>query len=149
MRLPPSNMWSPPVGANPCPHAPLSPTRCLVGPSCRCQLPSHARPSLFVLWSPRVSVDRPFARRSLCSVGPAYRNRPPLRTARAPPWMRPHQRVSRPHPTCPSLFWSRPHSLALPRSVAPPAEHPHPFSLTLRARREARRCNALKIKPCL
>jgi hypothetical protein len=46
-------------------------------------------------------------------------------------------------PASPPRVWAfsgaRPHSLALPRSVAPPAEHPRPLSLALCMRREARR----------
>jgi hypothetical protein len=45
-------------------------------------------------------------------------------------------------PASPPCVWAfsgaHPHSLALPRSVAPPVEHPRPLSLALCVRREAR-----------
>jgi hypothetical protein len=99
------------------PARPFSPSRCPLGPSYRRQLPSRAPSSLSVPWASRVSAERPFARRSLCSVCPACRKRPPNRP-RSPPWMRP------------SLFWSPPTLTRPPPLSYAPSRAPSP-SLSL------------------
>jgi hypothetical protein len=80
-RSPPSNKWPPPVGASPRPRAPLSPSRCTVGPTCQRQSPLRTTPSLAVPWAPLVNPIARSLARSLCSVGPTCRNRPPKQPA--------------------------------------------------------------------
>jgi hypothetical protein len=80
-RSPPSNKWPPPIGASPRPHAPLSPSRCPVGPTCQHQSPLCTTPSLAVPWAPLVNPTARSLTHSLCSVGPTCRNRPPEQPA--------------------------------------------------------------------
>jgi hypothetical protein len=79
-----------------------------------------------------------FARRSLCSAGPAYWTRPP-QTALALYRGRAHDSAFSGYaPTRPSLFWSLPTLTRPPRSVAPQPST-LALSLALRTRREAHR----------
>jgi hypothetical protein len=115
------------------PRAPLSPSRYPVGPSCRRQLPSRVPSSLSILWAPRVSADHPFARRSLCSVGPACRNRPP-----EPPALSAVDAPTTAHflatpPRARAFFGSHPHSPPSPAQL-----HPQPSTLALSLSRSAR-----------
>jgi hypothetical protein len=87
--------------------------------------------SLFVPRAPHVSIDYPFARCSLRSVGPVYRNRPPEPPALSAVDAPTTARFLTTLPRARAFSGARPHSLALPRLVAPPAEHPRPLSLSL------------------
>jgi hypothetical protein len=123
---PPSDSRAPPVGASPCPPRSPSPSRYPVGPSCRCQLPSRVPSYLSVMWALRVSADHPFARRSLYSVGPACRNRPP-----EPPALSAVDAPTTAHflatpPRARAFFGSHPHS-----SPSPAQLRPQPSTLAL------------------
>jgi hypothetical protein len=85
-------------------------------------------PSLAVPRAPPVSPVARSLARSLCSVGLACRNRPHS-TEDAPTTVR----FPATPPRAQAFSGARPHSLALPRSVAPSVEHPRPLSRSTHA----------------
>jgi hypothetical protein len=99
----------------------------------------HAR-SLSLFRGPRSSAQKPVCSSVLADPWvPPVGTIPPNRPC-SPPWTRPRPHVFRQRPPHARAFSGpRPHSLALPCSVAPSAEHPHPHSRSVRALRELRR----------
>jgi hypothetical protein len=79
--------WTPPVSASRPARSPLSLARCLVGPTCRRQLPSPARPLVSLLRGPILPGAEPLPRTPLSSLSAPWTlpvSSAPLRARRGP-----------------------------------------------------------------
>jgi hypothetical protein len=126
-RLPPSDRWSPPVGASPRPHAPLSSSRCPVGPTCQRQSPPRTRAFSRCPTGPARQLRCPFARPLSLFHGPRVSEPSTPNRTRSPPWTRTCPRVSRPRPHAPEPFFEPAHT----HSRFPAQLRPQPSTLAL------------------